>query len=64
LFDTLVTMDQNLQSQQDLSAATLGVVVLQARSNRLVDLLPLVPDILATVEGIQPGELRRVSANS
>ena len=42
MFDVFVTADQNLQFQQNLSGAPLGVVVLVARSNALEDLLPLV----------------------
>lgn len=61
-FDALVTMDQNLPFQQNLVAATLGVVLVRAPSNRLMHVLPLVPDILAALSGIQPGELRRVGA--
>ena len=32
-FDVFVTMDKNLEHQQNLKALDLGVVVLQARSN-------------------------------
>ncbi|MDI6773130.1 MAG: hypothetical protein QME77_11190 [bacterium] len=53
-------MDQNLPFQQNLVAATLGVVLVRAPSNRLIHVLPLVPDILVTLSGIQPGEVRRV----
>ena len=62
LFDALVTMDQNLPFQQDLTAAAVGVVLVRAPSNRLIDIRPLVPDILAALGEVQPGELRRVGA--
>jgi hypothetical protein len=61
-FDALVTMDQNLPFQQHLAAATLGVVLVRAPSNRLIDVRPLVPDILTALGDIQPGELRRIGA--
>ena len=62
LFDALVTMDQNLPFQQNLTAAVVGVVLVRAPSNRLIDIRPLVPDILAALGEVQPGELRRVGA--
>jgi predicted nuclease of predicted toxin-antitoxin system len=59
-FDVLVTADQNLQYQQNLEAAELGVVVLVAHSTRLQDLTPLVPALIEAIESVEPGELRRV----
>ncbi len=44
-FDVFVTADQNLQYQQNLSALPVAVVVLVARSNRMQDLRPLLPDL-------------------
>jgi hypothetical protein len=61
MFDVFVTADQNLQFQQNLSRAPLGVVVLVARSNALEDLLPLVPSLLQAVRNTRPGEVRRVA---
>jgi hypothetical protein len=52
-FDTLVTVDRNLQFQQNIPAAGMIVVVLYARTNRIPDLRPLMPavrDILATAK--------------
>lgn len=39
-FDVLVTVDQNLRYQQNLTGRRIAVVVLRARSNRLADLEP------------------------
>lgn len=61
-FEAFVTMDRNLEFQQNVSAAGLGVVLIHARSNRMHDLRPLVPEILRALEGIRAGELRRVGA--
>lgn len=46
-FDALVTTDSNIEFQQNLGAFNLAVVVLRAQSNRLADLKPLVPRLLA-----------------
>lgn len=45
-FEILLTSDQNLSRQQNLSAFDIAVIVLVARSNRLEDLRQLVPKIL------------------
>lgn len=55
-------MDRNLKDQQPLAKQTFGVILVRAASNRLNGILPLVQDILAAIEGIKPGELRRVGA--
>ena len=47
-FEVLVTADRNLQFQQNLSLAQLGIVLFVAPSNALEDLRPLVPKLLAT----------------
>ncbi|MBI4521233.1 MAG: hypothetical protein HY701_10375 [Gemmatimonadetes bacterium] len=61
-FDALVTMDRNLPHQQNLAVQPFGVVLLEAPSNRMVRLRPLVSEILAALEGIRAGELRRIGA--
>jgi hypothetical protein len=45
-FDALVTTDRNLPFQQDLSRFPIAIIVLRARSNRVVDLRLLVPELL------------------
>ena len=58
--DVFVTIDSNLVYQQTVGALSFGVVVLVARSNRLGDLLPLVPDLLTAVISVEPGQVLRV----
>ena len=48
-FDVFVTVDRNLSFQQNLPAFTIAVIVLRAVSNRLADLKPLVPALLASI---------------
>ncbi len=59
-FAAFVTADQNLEYQQNVARFGIGIVVLVARTNRLVHLLPLVPLILRALETLRPGELVRV----
>ena len=45
-FDVFITVDRNLSFQQNLPQFDIAVIVLQASSDRLADLKPLVPEIL------------------
>jgi hypothetical protein len=58
--DVFVTIDSNLVYQQTVGVLSFGVVVLVARSNRLGDLLPLVPDLLTALSSVGPGQVLRV----
>ena len=48
-FDVFLTVDRNLTCQQNLTSFSIAVVVLRAKSNRLADLRPLVPKLLAMI---------------
>lgn len=61
LFDALVTVDKRLPQQQHIKDRPLGVVVLRAKSNRLSDLLPLVPDLLAALSTLEAGAVKEVA---
>jgi predicted nuclease of predicted toxin-antitoxin system len=56
-FDALVTVDQNLPHQQNLSTRPFAVVLLRAHSNRLTDLARLVPKLRAALKRAAPGQL-------
>ena len=58
--DVFVTVGRNLVHQQNVKGLSFGVVVLIARTNRLGDLLALVPEILNAIENAQPGQTLRV----
>lgn len=49
-FDCFLTMDRGLEYQQNLAGRTVSIVLLRAPSNRLADLLPLVPALEAAVK--------------
>lgn len=59
-FTVLLTTDQNLRYQQNLQQAGVAVVVLVASSNRLADLLPLMPEARNILDTIAPGEVIEV----
>lgn len=61
-FDVFVTVDRNLSFQQNLPQFDIAVIVLQASSNRLADLKPLAPQILAILDSVVRGQATVVSA--
>ena len=59
-FDIFLTMDQNLEFQQNLLTVPIAVLVIVALSNRIEHLIPLVPSILRELNHISPRSLRRI----
>ena len=59
-FDVFLTADSNLTFQQNLSKFDLAVIVLEPRSTRLVDTLPLIPQVLEALETIKSRTVVRV----
>ncbi len=56
-FDVLVTTDRSLPRQNRVADYRIGVIVLSSRSNRLSDLLELVPELLARIDAVGEGEV-------
>lgn len=63
-FDAFLTADQSLRYQQNLSRSRLRIIVFEALSNRLEHIGPLLPQALAALLQMSPGELRIISAAS
>ena len=61
-FDVLITMDNPMVSQQNLSKLKIAVAVLRAPSNRLADTSPLMPQVLALLPRLKPGKVTRITA--
>jgi hypothetical protein len=59
-FDALVTADRNLEFQQNVAAATVGIVVVVVHDTRVQTIRPLVPEILAALEMVEAGSVVRV----
>ncbi len=59
-FDVLVTADQNIPDQQNLSGRRLAILILSAPTNRLRDLVSLVPAALSALTSIACGEVVRL----
>jgi hypothetical protein len=56
-YEVLVTVDQNLQYQQNLKTFAIAIIVLKARRSTYPTLKPLMPQVLETLEKIKPGEI-------
>jgi len=56
-FDALVTVDQNLPYQQNLSSRPFSVLILRSHSNRLTDLARLLPKLRAALKRAAPGQV-------
>lgn len=63
-FEALLTADRNLEFQQNIRASGMALVVVLTGSNRLDDLLPMVPQILVALGNVQKGSVIRVGADA
>ncbi|MFA5891972.1 MAG: DUF5615 family PIN-like protein [Actinomycetota bacterium] len=62
VFDALVTADQKMPHQQNLTRFDIAVVVLVAKTNTMVDYEPLALKLRTTVESATAGAVSWVSA--
>jgi hypothetical protein len=60
-FDVLLTADSALRHQQNLARIGIGVVLVTRIRNRMSELRPLLPRILAALARVQKGELIEVA---
>jgi len=59
-FDALLTVDQGIEYQQNLSGLSISVVVMLAASNDVDDLRPLLPGVEQALASLRTGETMRV----
>lgn len=57
MFDVFVTVDKNLSFQQNLPLFSIAVILIHCKSNRVQDLLLLLPDLLAAILNAIKGEV-------
>ena len=60
-FDVFVTVDKNLPNQNKSRDLPFAIVVLRAKSNRLVHILPFAPEILRRLAEFRPGNVYTLS---
>ena len=59
-FDVLVTVDQHIPTQQNLSERKLSILIFCGPTNRLRDLTPLVPAAISALASIGRGDMVRI----
>ena len=61
-FEALITVDRNMQYQQGWRGREIALVILDARTTNLDDLLALVPEVLNALEVLKSGDVVRISS--
>jgi hypothetical protein len=56
-FEVFLTIDRGIEHEQNLRGRAIAVVLILAKSSRLADLQPAVPDIIRILGSIHAGEL-------
>jgi hypothetical protein len=59
-FDALLTVDQGIEYQQNLSGLSISVMVMVAPSNDVDDLRPLLPAVEQALATLRAGDIMRV----
>jgi predicted nuclease of predicted toxin-antitoxin system len=59
-YDVLITVDRGIRHQQRLHDRPIAVVLLRATTNRLADLLPLVPELRRVLGEIKVGQVYEI----
>ena len=54
-FDVFITLDSNIEYQQDVASLELAVVVIRTASSDLIDIEPLLPALHALLPSVQLG---------
>src|ERR1700675_404278 len=59
-WDVLLTSDRNIKYQQNMTGRSVSILILRAKSNRMKDLLPLMPACAEALLSINPGQVIEV----
>ena len=59
-FDAVLTMDYGIEYEQNLSALPCAVVIIEAESNAIERLQPIIPSLLDALKSLQPKTCVRV----
>lgn len=61
-FDVLVTVDKNIEHQQNQAALPMAILILSAYSNRYESISPLIPATLKALSTIDKNEIIKIEA--
>lgn len=56
-YEVLVTVDQGIPHQQNLTSRKIAVILIRSKTNQIEDLLPFVPAIIEALRTIAPGRV-------
>ena len=59
-FNVLITIDKNIRYQQNIAGRNIAILIIRAASNDLDDIRPHVPQALAALRSIKPGQIVEV----
>ena len=59
-FDAVMTCDQSVPEQQNLTRVDIRIIILHGRTNTLADLMPLLPEALKALEDPSTGQVMRI----
>ena len=62
-FDAFITLDRNLEHQQNITERDIPIIVLIARRSRIDYLEPLVPQVLEALQNLKRGQIFRIEAS-
>jgi predicted nuclease of predicted toxin-antitoxin system len=62
-FDILLTIDKNIDSQQNISTHNLSLVILDVAKSNLKHLEPLIPAFIAKIEQVEKGKSYVIESN-
>lgn len=61
-FEVFLTIDKGIKYQQNFTGRAIAVITLRAVNNRIETLVPLMPQVLALLPTVQPGQVYLVQA--
>ncbi len=61
-FDVFLTIDKGIKYQQNMAGRNLAVIALRAVNNRIETLIPLMPQALALLPTVEPGQVYIIAA--
>lgn len=60
-YAAFVTTDQNLEIEQNLRSFSIAILVMHAKTSRVSDLRPLIPELLAKLNMCKPGTVTHIA---
>ena len=61
-FEIFITVDQNLQYQQNLEGPGIAIILLVVKDNRYETFKPLIPKIQQAIQSLKPSQLVKINS--